>query len=281
MARNSFGLAEAIWGLCAGFVLASLLVSAFGLLSGHSSHPSGFGSDVASLCGLWAGLVGAAVVASLRHRRAELAASGGAAPSGTGPGLTSREPAPPGRSRARRRPLGRRSGLARDLADDYGLALRPWPDIPLGIAVGLASQYLLVPLLELPLAPFVPHLFTRLGQPAQDLTSEGTGAGLVLLGVLVCLGSPLVEEIFFRGVLLRAVASRLAPLGPTLGPVVSVLIVGLVFGLVHFEALQLIALVGFGVVLCVLAWRTGRLGPGIVAHVAFNTAAFVTVARSH
>ena len=250
---NGFGVPEALAGLAAGFVLATLFVSALGALSGHPGRTSGVGSDVASLAGLWCGLAGAAVVASRRARSLVPAAS---QPS---PGL----------------------GLTGMLASDYGLSIRPWPDVPLGIAVGLVSQYALVPLFELPLLPFVPHLFQRLGQPAVSLTSDARGAGLVLLGVLVCLGSPLVEELYFRGLLLRGLAGKLAPLGSRIGPVLAVGISGIVFGLVHFEALQLLALAGFGTVLGTLAWRTGRLGPGAVAHMAFNTAAFVSVARAH
>ncbi len=249
---NDFGLAEALGGLAVGFVLASVLVALFATASGHSSHPSSFGSDVVDLLGLWAGLVGAAVVASRRHRRPATAPDAGA------------------------RRLG---GALGDLAADFGLAFRPWPDLPLGVAVGLGSQYLLVPLLELPLSPFVPHLAHRLSQPARSVTGDAHGPGLLLIAVLVCLGSPLVEELFFRGLLLRALAARLAPLGRRLGPAASVVAVGIVFGLVHFEALELPALVGFGMVLALLAWRTGRLGAGIVAHMAFNTATVVSLAH--
>ncbi len=247
---NDFGLGEALAGLAAGFVLASVLVAVLAAASEHPRHASTFGSDVVDLLGLWAGLVGAAVVASRRRGSAR------------------------GPDRGASTVLG-------DLAADFGLAFRPWPDLPLGVAVGLASQYLLVPLFELPLAPFVPHLAHRLSQPARSVTGGAHGPGLLLIAFLVCAGSPIVEELFFRGLLLRALAARLAPLGRRIGPVVSVVAVGLVFGLVHFEALEFPALAGFGVVLAVLAWRTGRLGPGIVAHMAFNTATVVTLARWH
>jgi membrane protease YdiL (CAAX protease family) len=43
-----------------------------------------------------------------------------------------------------------------------------------------------------------------------------------------------------------------------------------VFGVTHFQLLQFPALVAFGAVLGFLALRTGRLGPSIVAHMAFN-----------
>ena len=54
----------------------------------------------------------------------------------------------------------------------------------------------------------------------------------------------------------------------------------LVFGLSHFELYQLPALVVFGVILGVLAVRTGRLGPGIWAHGVFNLVAVIAVAAS-
>jgi membrane protease YdiL (CAAX protease family) len=43
-----------------------------------------------------------------------------------------------------------------------------------------------------------------------------------------------------------------------------------VFGLVHLQALQFLALTVIGLVLGALTLRTGRLGPAIWAHVAFN-----------
>jgi uncharacterized protein len=53
-----------------------------------------------------------------------------------------------------------------------------------------------------------------------------------------------------------------------------------VFGLAHFEPLQLPALILFGVVLGVLAQRTGRLGPGIVAHATFNAVTVLSLTLS-
>ena len=55
---------------------------------------------------------------------------------------------------------------------------------------------------------------------------------------------------------------------------IAVVLVGIVFGLAHFEALQLIALAGFGILLGALATATGRLGPGIVTHASFNAVTF-------
>src|ERR1017187_10457493 len=116
-----------------------------------------------------------------------------------------------------------------------------------------------------------------LGHPAQSLTGDAFGTGLVVLAVLVCVGSPVVEELFFRGLLLRSLLGTFEQIGPRLGPALSIVVTALVFALVHFEALQFLGLAGFGVVLGVLAWRTGRLGPSIVAHMTFNTVTIIAI----
>ena len=87
---------------------------------------------------------------------------------------------------------------------------------------------------------------------------------MVLLIVVVVFGAPVVEELFFRGLALRAFERRL---GRWVGLVVS----SLVFGLVHFQPLQFPALVMFGLIAGWLAQRDGRLGRAIWAHVGFNT----------
>lgn len=83
------------------------------------------------------------------------------------------------------------------------------------------------------------------------------------------LGAPIVEELFFRGVVLR-VTSR------TLGVVAGVILTSLLFGMMHIQAnlaasiytVSMTAMVG--VALAILRLRTGRLGTPIVAHVMFN-----------
>lgn len=166
------------------------------------------------------------------------------------------------------------------LAQDFGLRLRPWPDIPLGLAVGLGAQFLIT-VLYLPAGDLVSHLQQRLSQPGQQLTSTAHGPWLVLLGAFVIVGSPVVEELFFRGLLLRSLDRRLASLGARLGPALSIGISAVAFGLAHNEALQFFGLAVFGVLLGVLATWTRRLGPGIVAHAAFNATALAVLAQVH
>jgi hypothetical protein len=258
---NRFGLAEAAGGLIAGFLLSFIAVSIYVQSSGHNASVTSYGADIVSLLGLWAGFVGAMVAATRIGARLYSPPAGRAA-------------APAGARLAENAGTG-------SLVEDYGIRIKPLVDLPVGIAIGVASQFLLIPAMEAPLRPFVSHLDQRLGHPANQLLGHVNGAGLVALALLICLGSPIVEELFFRGLLLRALIGRLAPLGPRIAPAVSIVLSGIVFGLVHFEALQFLGLAGFGIVLGVLAWWTGRLGPSIVAHMAFNATTVVAYVLTH
>ena len=155
----------------------------------------------------------------------------------------------------------------RSLAADFGLRTTPF-DVPLGLVVGFGSQIVLLLLLSL-----VYHLLgidlDRVGETAEELTEGATSAtGVVLLVLIVGFAAPVFEELFYRGLWLRAIERRA-------GPVVAVIGSSLLFGIVHFEPYDLPALVGFGAVAAVLTIRTGRLGPAIWAHVAFNLTAVV------
>jgi membrane protease YdiL (CAAX protease family) len=250
-AANSFGLVEAALGFIAGVVLGSLALSLYASASGRPASSGSLPVDLISLGGLWAGLVGGTLVATIAHLRP----------------VDGRVVAGP-------------AGWWDRFATDYGVAVRPWPDLVLGPLVGVASQYALVPLLELPLAPFVHSLSQQVGKPAEQLTSHVAGPGLLVLALFVCLGSPVVEELFFRGLLLRALLGSTARLTSTLRVVVSIAVSSLLFALAHFEAIQFLGLAGFGAVLGVMAWRTGRLGMGMAAHASFNAVAIVAIVLS-
>jgi membrane protease YdiL (CAAX protease family) len=158
---------------------------------------------------------------------------------------------------------------------DFGFKVGTWWDLPLGAAVGLACQYGVIPLVYLPFRHVDRSLTQQLGQPAQRDTAAAHGSvSIAILLLFIAVGAPVVEELFFRGLLLRSLLQRTRPF-------VAIPISAVIFGLAHFEALQFAGLSIFGLALGVLVWRTRRLGPSIGAHVAFNAAAVATLVHIH
>jgi len=154
--------------------------------------------------------------------------------------------------------LTRRGGVS--WATDLGLTFRRG-DIPAGLAIGVGAQAVLVPLLYVPIMLFTDDL--DVSEPARELVDKADGLGIVLLFLVVVVGAAVIEEVFFRGLMLRAFEnlwhSRVALSASSI-----------VFGLIHFQLLQFPALAMFGLISGHLAQRHGRLGRSIWAHVGFN-----------
>jgi len=166
------------------------------------------------------------------------------------------------------------------LVRDFGLTLAGWRDIGRGLAAGIGTYVIVLGLLYPPLLRLLRHLVGHkvdVGQSARQLSREGRGVGFLVFALLVAVGAPLAEELFFRGLLMRALQRRLGVAGGIVGSAV-------IFGLVHLlggtEGAAVPALVTFGIVLGVLYHRTGRLGPGVVAHMAFNGITVAALAAS-
>lgn len=148
-----------------------------------------------------------------------------------------------------------------------GLTIRPI-DVPLGVVVGVAMQLLVLPVIYWPLLRLIDSDTREVERLARELADSAQGpAGVVMFVVMTCVAAPLVEEVLYRGILQRGAGRDRA--------VVGVVVAAVVFGCAHLQALQLLGLVAFGLSSGLLVWRTGRLGPGIVAHVAFNAATVV------
>jgi membrane protease YdiL (CAAX protease family) len=158
---------------------------------------------------------------------------------------------------------------------DFGLVFERARDLG-GVLIGVGTQIVVVPLLYVPFAYFIKDLSDRLEAPARSLTNQAGGdVALAILGVLVVVGAPIVVELFYRGLLLRSIENRF-------GPNIAIGLSALGFAAAHGELLQFPALLVFGVILGVLAVRTGRLGPGIFAHAGFNAVTMaVLVATRH
>ena len=143
-----------------------------------------------------------------------------------------------------------------------------WQDCPIGLAIGVACQFVLVPLVTLPFLILSGSDADELAEPARELTDKATGPGILLLLLVVVVAAPLAEEVFFRGLLQRSLVRHL-PMWPAL------VITSLAFAATHFQALQFPALAAFGLVLSLLAFHTGRLGLSTWTHVGFNAATVV------
>ncbi|KAA0232957.1 MAG: hypothetical protein JJLCMIEE_03426 [Acidimicrobiales bacterium] len=156
---------------------------------------------------------------------------------------------------------------------DFGLTMR-WTDAPLGLSIGVATQLVVLPLLYLPLLWLLGD--RDVSEAARQLTERADDAlGVVLLVVMVGIAAPMTEEIFYRGLFLRALERRFANARSagywrSHARAMSVVVSALVFGAVHFQALQFLGLFAFGLIAGTLTVRFGRLGPAMWAHLGFN-----------
>ena len=141
---------------------------------------------------------------------------------------------------------------------DFGVKIT-WGDLWLGLLGGIGVQSI-VAVMYLPFS----ELNEELSAPARELAEQAPDrAGRIALSVLVVIGAPLVEEIFFRGVLMGALKR--------VGLAIAVLVSAVAFALVHFgQLLAMPAFVVLGVVLGLLTLGRRRLGPAIVTHATFN-----------
>lgn len=147
------------------------------------------------------------------------------------------------------------------------------PSDLLGIPAGIAAQMAAIPLLYLPLRAIWPEPFSseRLEETAAELVDAAAGWRIVVLVAVVAVGAPVVEEIVYRGILQRAAVARF-------GGVVGWLGASAFFGLIHLRPVELPGLALAGAVFGAFAWRTGRLGGAVLAHVAFNATGLLSLA---
>ncbi|MDO8361820.1 MAG: CPBP family intramembrane metalloprotease [Actinomycetota bacterium] len=166
--------------------------------------------------------------------------------------------------------IGRKAGSGL-LSRDFGMSFSPVDLV--GIPLGVLTQLVMVPLAYWPLKSIWHGTFTseQLEERARTLYQSASGGGVVVLILVVVVGAPLVEELAYRGLLQGAFTRRLNDL-------LGVLIVAVWFAAIHFEPRELPGLFVVGIVLGLCAQRTGRLGMGVVAHMAFNATGLAVVA---
>lgn len=174
--------------------------------------------------------------------------------------------------------LASRSKGTGSLRQDMGWHLVPRTDIPVGIGVAVLAQMVVLPAVSYAIR--VIDEGVRITQDSQEMAESVSGLRLAVLLAVFALGAPLVEELFFRGLLLRSLENRW-------GSTAAVVLSGALFGLVHLEGSSGLAIVAVVVSLALLGWalgwltvRFGRLGPALVAHVTFNLFAVVALLMS-
>lgn len=93
---------------------------------------------------------------------------------------------------------------------------------------------------------------------------------LVATAIAAVVAAPIIEELVFRGLVLRGLLSRM-------GPVLAIALQGLLFGLAHIDPVRgvgnvglVFVLSGVGMAFGVSAYLSRRLGPAIIAHAIFN-----------
>ncbi len=157
------------------------------------------------------------------------------------------------------------------LVADFGLRATT-RDALFGTLIGIGTQVILVPLLYIPILAIWDDLDPS--DAAQELVDRASGPfdALVLI-VLVVVCAPIIEEVFYRGLVLRSIENRL-------GGTWAIVLTALLFGAIHLQLLQFPALAAFGFVASWLTVRTRRLGPAIWAHVGFNGTTVVVLLLS-
>ena len=171
--------------------------------------------------------------------------------------------------------LASRTQGTRNFVRDLGLRFRLIDLV--GIAIGVGGQICVA----IMYAPFQ-HDIHDFNGPSQRLTGGSHGGGFLIIALATVVFAPAMEELFFRGLLLKGLVRVLTPLGAagrarTVGVVLAVIVDGLLFGLAHGEWVQLAGLAFFGIVLATVSYRTGRLGMNMVAHATFNLVAILAI----
>ena len=118
-----------------------------------------------------------------------------------------------------------------------------------------------------------------LGEPPANALSETINQGslwtLTLVSLILSLVPSIVEEILFRGYMQRRLLERWSPAA-------AIGVSTLLFALIHADSLQhIISVVPLGLVLGMLAYRTGSVKPGMLVHALHNLGAiaFATAVR--
>jgi membrane protease YdiL (CAAX protease family) len=172
--------------------------------------------------------------------------------------------------------VSRRRG-ERSLSADFGLRWRPL-DIGLGFAGSLAARST-ESIALLPVVLLQPHF--RVPEVTEFSQFTNGASGWIVLALVTCVGAPVVEELFFRGLIQTRLVGRY-------GPIVGIGVTSVLFGAAHLigwsgpiSLVYALAIAGAGVALGTMRHITGRLGTSMMTHSFFNAQALLILAFVH
>lgn len=165
----------------------------------------------------------------------------------------------------------RRWGSGHPVAD---VGARPtWSDLGWGPVVWLAAVAIQVAIGALVLSFDIPISNNTDG--IAELQADRSY--VIALVVTAVIAAPLVEEMVFRGLVMRSLLSRV-------GPAVAIPVQGVLFGVAHIDPVRGVGNIGLALVLsgvgCTFggfAYMLRRIGPTIVAHALFNGVVMILV----
>jgi membrane protease YdiL (CAAX protease family) len=159
-----------------------------------------------------------------------------------------------------------------DFVAHYGVRFRPIDLV--GVPAGVIAQLAIVPLVYLPLRAVWPDTFSKseLEQRARELADKANGWTVVLLVIVVVIGAPIVEELVYRGLLQRSMSAAI-------GVVPGLVVMSIWFALMHPTPIEWPGLMVAGALFGAGLALTGRIGPGIITHAAFNATGLILALR--
>jgi hypothetical protein len=167
--------------------------------------------------------------------------------------------------------VSRRWGTRR-LSADVGLRFR-WSDAGWGPVIWIAALVVQIAVAALIIVFDVP--LTSNTERVSDIDADR--AYVIALGITAVVAAPLVEEMVFRGVVMRGLRARL-------GAVATIALQAAFFGAAHFDPVRGTGNIGLVMVLSAVGGAFGlgayllrRIGPTILAHAIFNGVVLIIV----
>ncbi len=152
-----------------------------------------------------------------------------------------------------------------DLHETLFLRFPGWKSFA-GVVLGTAGMFLLLSLLEAILwqLPFLRPSSEQLDQFMQQM-NKILNLEPWKVFLLICVATPISEEVLFRGFFLRSVRE-------SLNSYTSIILVGILFGIAHYALpIKWIPLSIFGVYLGCVVWLSQSLLNAILIHAFYNT----------